>query len=103
MFDTTTQPPTLHKTNTPTQQKNKNDQSKEIAKIASVGIGSFVALAILMGLWILVGFIAFIMSIVCFGRSGTTEQHILGLLLAILFGPFYWIYYGMSKTYCGAV
>lgn len=51
-------------------------------------------------LWIVVGIAAFIMSLVCFGRSGTTAQHIIGLLLSIFFGPFYWVYYFAVSSYC---
>ena len=51
-------------------------------------------------LWILVGLAAFVMSLVCLGRSGSTAQHIIGILLAIFFGPFYWIYYFVAASYC---
>jgi len=52
-------------------------------------------------LWVLAGIAAFITSIVCFGKSGTTSQHAIGLILAFLFGPFYWIYYFAAKnSYC---
>ena len=59
---------------------------------------SMVMLAI--GIWIIVGFAAFIASIVCIGRTGTTSQHVIGLVLSALFGPFYWIYFFVSKDYC---
>lgn len=55
---------------------------------------------LVMFIWTIVGIAAFIMSIVCFGRSGTTGQHVIGLVLAVLFGPFYWIYYYVGKGYC---
>lgn len=51
-------------------------------------------------IWSVVGFIAFIWSITCFGKSGTSSDHIIGLLLAIFLGPFYFIYYGVKKSYC---
>ena len=51
-------------------------------------------------LWITVGFCAFIASLVCFGRSGTIVEKIVGLLLAIFFGPFYFIFYAFNDTYC---
>lgn len=54
-------------------------------------------------LWVFVGLAAFIMSLVCFGRSGSTVQHIIGLLLSIFFGPFYWIYYFAASSYCKKV
>jgi len=50
--------------------------------------------------WSVVGLIAFIYSLVCFGKSGSLGQNILGVVLAVLFGPFYFIYYASSKTYC---
>ena len=59
---------------------------------------SMVMLAI--GIWCIVGFAAFIASIVCFGRTGTTTQHVHGLVHSVLFGPFYWIYFFVSKDYC---
>ena len=50
--------------------------------------------------WSGLGIFAFGLSIFCFGRSGTTAQKILGLFLALLFGPFYLLYYRFSETYC---
>jgi flagellar basal body-associated protein FliL len=59
-----------------------------------------IILMILVVIWIILGIAGFIMSIVCFGRSGTSSQHIIGLLLAILFGPIYWIFYFVVPDYC---
>jgi hypothetical protein len=47
--------------------------------------------------WVVLSIAAFIHSITCFakqsgGQSYTTER-VVGLLLALLFGPIYWIYY----------
>ncbi len=50
--------------------------------------------------WVILGIIGFIMSIVCFGRSGSTGQHVVGLLIAIFFGPIYWIFYFVVPDYC---
>lgn len=60
----------------------------------------FVFLILLI--WVAAGIIAFIMSILCFGKSGTIAQQIVGLLLAIFFGPFYWLYFVAVKSYCAA-
>lgn len=68
---------------------------------SSPGVVLFVT--IIAMLWILAGITAFIMSVVCFKFNGTGLQKFLGLILAILFGPFYWIYYGLSSTYCKTV
>jgi heme/copper-type cytochrome/quinol oxidase subunit 4 len=51
-------------------------------------------------LWVVAGVAAFIVSLMCFGGSGTLGQHVVGFLLAVFFGPFYWIYYMVSQTYC---
>lgn len=59
---------------------------------------SFIAFFALI--WIIAGLIAFVMSILCFAYDGTTVEKILGLILAFIFGPFYWIYYFASKSYC---
>jgi flagellar basal body-associated protein FliL len=59
-----------------------------------------IILFIIVAIWIILGIAAFIMSIVCFGRSGSTSQHVVGLLLAILFGPIYWIFYFAVPDYC---
>jgi hypothetical protein len=53
-------------------------------------------------LWLFAGIAAFIMSIMCFGYSGTAAQHVIGFLLALFFGPLYWIYYFFVKSYCSA-
>jgi hypothetical protein len=51
-------------------------------------------------IWVLLGLIAFILSLVCFARSGSILEKILGLLLAIFFGPFYFIFYAVNSGYC---
>jgi hypothetical protein len=50
--------------------------------------------------WAALGLAAFIWSLVCFKKSGTIEQKVLGLLLAIFIGPLFFIYYKYSPTYC---
>ena len=72
------------------EQKPKDQKSSPLGYIAVL-----VAL-----LWVAAGIGAFIMSLVCFGRSGTTMEHVIGVLLAMFFGPFYWIYYFVAKSYC---
>jgi len=62
------------------------------------GLSLFLVIILLM--WILFGVIAFLMSLVCFGRSGTLLEKIIGLLLAIFFGPLYFIFYIFNTSYC---
>ena len=58
--------------------------------------------SIIIGLfmWFSLGLIAFIYSLVCFGKNDKLDLNIVGLLLAVLFGPFYWFYYAFNKQYC---
>ena len=72
-------------------------------KSSSQGSGMNTAIiitSIFVFLWFFVGIAAFIMSLLCFGKSGSTPQHVVGFLLALFFGPFYWIYYFASASYC---
>lgn len=74
---------------------NKNsEKNKGFMKTLGV-IGIFIII------WIILGLIAFITSIVCFGFSGSTMEKVMGLLIALLFGPFYWLYFYLNKNYCG--
>lgn len=58
---------------------------------------------ILASLWALAGIAAFITSLLCFGRTGTFGDKVLGLLLSIFFGPIYWIYFWANRDYCRAM
>jgi hypothetical protein len=51
-------------------------------------------------LWVGFGLLAFVFSLVCFGYSGSVLEKIVGIVLALLFGPFYFIYYFASASYC---
>ena len=79
---------------------NKNEEIERLEENDSGAITASVVIIIVVLSWVILGFAAFIMSIVCFGRSGTIGQHITGILLSIFFGPFYWIYFFSVKSYC---
>ena len=56
-----------------------------------------------LAVWSIIGLAAFFMSLACFTRAGSTgPQNMIGLLLALLLGPFYWLYYLGSGSYCTA-
>lgn len=57
-------------------------------------------IAFLAILWVLAGIAAFVVSLMCFGRSGSDTSKIFGFILAVFFGPFYWIYFAVSSKYC---
>ena len=52
--------------------------------------------------WVLFGVAAFFFSLVCFGRSGSFGEKIFGFFLALVFGPFYFVYYFADGAYCRA-
>lgn len=56
-----------------------------------------------IGLWLLFGLIGFVMSLVCFGYSGSTGEKILGIVIALALGPWYFLYYFSSGSYCKAM
>lgn len=44
-------------------------------------------------LWMLAGVVAFFWSIACFGANGgSTGSKVFGLLVAVIFGPFWFLY-----------
>ena len=58
--------------------------------------------AVLALSWVLFGIAAFFFSLVCFGRSGSFGEKIFGFFLALIFGPFYFVYYFADGAYCRA-
>lgn len=82
---TTTPPPP------PTNQKN-----------TTAATGYAITMIVLSVAWALLGFIAFVWSLVCFSatRSGNTSSKVIGLLIAMILGPFYWVYFLVRKDYC---
>jgi hypothetical protein len=64
----------------------------------STGMMAFVVI------WALAGLSALLMSIYCTYQypDSNPNQNLMGFALAILLGPFYWIYYYYAKKgYCG--
>lgn len=51
-------------------------------------------------IWVITGVIAFISSLICFGFYGTISDKIIGIIIAFLLGPIYWLYFSLNKDYC---
>lgn len=62
-----------------------------------------IVLVTLVVLWLLFGLIGFVMSLVCFGYSGSIGEKILGIVIALVLGPWYFLYYFSSGSYCKAM
>ena len=52
-------------------------------------------------LWFITGLLGWLMSIYCFKYNKTKIENVVGVLIAILLGPFYWLYYIYMQNYCG--
>lgn len=75
-------------------------ESRAQAWLDNNGAIFMVALFAFIVFWVVVGVWAFVMSLICFGRSGSTAEKVIGLLLAWITGPFFWIYFVYNKGYC---
>lgn len=65
--------------------------------------GVFAGSSALIGLsivWALMGLAAFIYSLVCIGKTPSVARSIIGVLMAVLFGPFFFVYWYFDKDYC---
>lgn len=51
-------------------------------------------------LWFTFGLIGFILSLVCFGYSGSAGEKIMGVVIALALGPWYFLYYFSDAGYC---
>lgn len=50
--------------------------------------------------WIILGIVAFVQSLMCFGKKGSKLDKIFGFILAVLFGPLYWVFFYSNQEYC---
>ena len=53
-----------------------------------------------VGLWIIFGVVGFVLSLVCLGYSGSVGEKILGIIIALVLGPFFFLYYFSDAGYC---
>lgn len=55
----------------------------------------------LVGVWIILGMLARVWSVVCFGLEGSFHDKWIGFLTAMILGPFYWLFYSfVPSDYC---
>ncbi len=81
------------------KETNQEPPPKTVSGVA--GIGIFAMFIFLFSIiWLLAGIIGFIMSLVCCFYNGTTTDKFVGILLAWILGPFYWLYYIYNSNYC---
>jgi hypothetical protein len=57
-------------------------------------------IALLILIWIISGFAAFIAAFVCIFYNSSIGDKIAGLVMALFAGPFYWLFYIYNMNYC---
>ena len=97
MSDKKTENQTVETKPVETKPEEPSGEEKPMFQVAK---GKGVVAIVLVSIWVLAGISAFIYSLYCFTKSGTTAEKILGLILAMIAGPFYFIYVAMYKAYC---
>jgi len=60
----------------------------------------FIFLIIYFFIWIISGVSAFVASFICLGYNGSFSDKLIGISIAVLFGPLYWLYFSLNKNYC---
>jgi hypothetical protein len=84
--------------------ENKSNKKKHVEKVYVEKVATISILAyfifIFLWIWIIAGIIAFIASLICFGYYGSTTDKFLGLLLVLVIGPFYWLFFLFNSKYC---
>ena len=79
---------------------NSNVATTSVANITTIAIMT-VIFGILAIIWFTTGILAFITSLICFAFNGTVSDKFLGLIIALVIGPFYWFYFIFNNTgYC---
>jgi len=80
-------------------EKPKETTDKDANKIDSL-TGLVIFILIILWLWFIAGALAFLASLVCFGFNGSIGDKFLGLVIVLLLGPFYWLYFIYNSNYC---
>jgi hypothetical protein len=57
---------------------------------------------IFLTIWIVAGLSAFLASFACVYFDSSIGDKIAGLLIAMLFGPFFWFFYIYKSSYCNS-
>ena len=84
----------------PPRKKDKATGLRRLLDTARDTKNVLLALAVVAIAWVVLGISALIQAGTCFGSNSTLAEKVVGLLLAVLLGPFYWIYFKTSTTYC---
>jgi hypothetical protein len=88
-------------TTAPTKSPTKSKDDTSDYSISNNIYIFFISLIVLI--WVVSGLFGFIASIVCLFYESSPGEKILGVVLSIFTGPFYWLYYILNTNYCNKV
>lgn len=79
-----------------------NQKEEEIVLVQQQKSNAGVFAAIIIFIWMMLGLLGFITSLVCFAyEGGNFMQNWVGLLTSMALGPLYWIYFLYAgESYC---
>jgi len=82
------------------EQFNNAKQGESTAAPTIFAILFYIFVVIIILLWWISGVVAFFMSLVCCFYSSSLNEKFLGIVIALVLGPFYWLYYIYNMNYC---
>lgn len=57
-------------------------------------------LSVMAPVWFVLGATSYSTAVKCFNKSGRVQDHLGGLISAMLFGPLFWVFYFENHRYC---
>ena len=76
-------------------------EDEKVNSNVAVGLTIGIIIGFIYIIWVFTGLLAFITSLICFAFNGTMSDKFLGLIVALVIGPFYWLYFIFNNTgYC---
>jgi hypothetical protein len=76
------------------------DFNKLVSSIRSGSNPSATFWALLVFAWVVFGIAGFVMSLWCIGFTGNFGEKFIGIIIAMILGPWYWLYFYSVPTYC---
>jgi len=75
------------------------DENVDKSNVSTFTIGIIIGFIYLI--WVFTGILGFLTSLICFAFNGTMSDKFLGLIVALVIGPFYWLYFIFNNSgYC---
>jgi hypothetical protein len=74
---------------------------EEVKKDHILNFGIYMVYYLIFSLiWFIAGIVGFVMSMVCCFYNGSISDKFIGILSALILGPFYWLFFIYNLSYC---